>query len=54
MAFKSKAQERFMYARHPRLAREFESKTPEGTKLPERVRRMGAYERAVKRGGEGK
>ena len=37
MPFKSKAQERFMFARHPRIAEEFAEKTPNIKKLPERV-----------------
>lgn len=42
MPFKSEAQRRFMYARHPKLAREFQSKTPKGAKLPERLTRKVA------------
>ncbi|HDD44833.1 MAG TPA: hypothetical protein ENG63_08260 [Candidatus Desulfofervidus auxilii] len=37
MPFVSQAQRRFMYAVHPKLAREFEKKTPKGKKLPEYV-----------------
>lgn len=37
MPFKSEAQRRYMYANEPKLAREFESKTPKGKKLPARV-----------------
>jgi hypothetical protein len=36
MPFKSKAQRRFLYAKKPKLAKEFESKTPKGKKLPEK------------------
>lgn len=36
MPFKSKAQRRFMYAKHPKLAKEFEAATPKGKKLPEK------------------
>ncbi len=39
MPFKSQAQRRFMYSQHPKIAKEFESKTPEGKKLPEKVKR---------------
>lgn len=39
MPFKSEAQRKFMYAKHPKLAREFESKTPKGKKLPKHVRK---------------
>lgn len=37
-AFESQAQRRFMYAKHPKLAKEFESKTPKRAKLPERAK----------------
>lgn len=33
--FKSQAQRRYMYAKHPDIAKEFEAKTPKGKKLPE-------------------
>ena len=36
MPFKSKAQQRFLFARHPKIAREFASKTKSFKKLPER------------------
>jgi hypothetical protein len=39
MPFKSKAQRRFMYAVHPEVAEKFEKETPEGAKLPERVKK---------------
>lgn len=39
MPFKSKAQRRFMYAKHPKLAKEFEEKTSKGKKLPEKVKK---------------
>lgn len=41
MPFKSKAQRRFMYAKHPEIAKEFESATPKGKKLPEHVKGGG-------------
>ncbi len=37
MPFKSQAQRRFMYAKHPGLAKEFEAATPKGKKLPQHV-----------------
>jgi hypothetical protein len=37
--FKSKAQERFMYAKHPELAKEFQATTPNDASLPERAGR---------------
>ncbi len=35
--FRSRAQQRFLFARKPKIAREFASKTPKGKKLPEKV-----------------
>ena len=37
MPFKSESQRRFMYAKKPKLAKEFEGKTQKGKKLPERI-----------------
>lgn len=37
MPLKSEAQRRFLWASNPSLARKFESETPKGTNLPERV-----------------
>lgn len=39
MPFKSKAQRRALYAKDPKLAREFEKETPKGAKLPEKVKK---------------
>ncbi len=39
MPFKSQAQRKFMYAKHPELAKEFEAATPKGKKLPRKVRK---------------
>lgn len=39
MPFKSKAQRRFMYAKHPKMAAEWEEKTAKGKKLPEKVKK---------------
>jgi len=39
MPIKSKAQRRFLHARKPRLAKKFESETPKGKKLPEKVKK---------------
>lgn len=36
MPFKSEAQRSFLFARHPKIAREFASKTPKGKKLPKK------------------
>ena len=48
MPFVSQAQRGFMYAKHPKLAAEFESKTPSG-KLPYYVKKRDASKEAVKR-----
>lgn len=37
MPFKSEAQRRFMYAKHPNIAKKWEKHTPKGKKLPEKV-----------------
>ena len=37
MPFKSEAQRRFMHAKHPEVAKEFEKETPKGKKLPQHV-----------------
>jgi len=37
MPFKSQRQREFMYATHPEMAKEWESKTPKGKKLPMKV-----------------
>jgi len=39
MPFKSKAQRRFLYAKHPKVAKKFEKHTPPKKKLVERVRK---------------
>jgi hypothetical protein len=38
MPFKSKAQERYLFATHPKVAKEFAAATPKGAKLPEHVK----------------
>lgn len=39
MPFKSKAQARFLYARHPEIAKEFQGKTKSHKGLPERAKK---------------
>mgnify|MGYP003344794702 FL=1 len=39
MPFKSEAQRKFMYAKHPKMAKEWEEKTPKGKKLPAKVKK---------------
>lgn len=37
MPFKSEAQRRYLFAKHPAVAREFAQATPKGAKLPQHV-----------------
>lgn len=39
MPFESEAQRRFMFAKHPKLAEEFQDATPKGADLPEHVKK---------------
>lgn len=39
MPMKSQAQRRYLWANNPKLAKEFESKTPKGKKLPAKVKK---------------
>ena len=39
MPFKSKAQQKFMFAKHPKIAKEFAEATPNIKKLPEHVKK---------------
>lgn len=49
MPFKSDAQRRFMYARHPRIAKRWQKETPKGKDLPEKVsKKSAAYAAGVK------
>ncbi len=42
MPLKSQAQRRYLWAKHPEVAREFEEHTPKGKKLPEHVEKKTA------------
>jgi len=42
MPFRSESQRRFMYARHPEMAKEWQEHTPEGAKLPEKLKHSHA------------
>ena len=37
MPMQSEAQRRYLWAKHPDVAREFEAATPKGARLPEKV-----------------
>ena len=39
MPFKSKAQQRYLYAKHPKVAAKFARETPKGVRLPQKVGR---------------
>lgn len=39
MPFKSEAQRRYLFAKHPEVAQEFAAATPKGKKLPEHVKK---------------
>ena len=41
MPFKSKAQQGFMFAKHPRIAKEMASKTKSIKRLPARAKKKG-------------
>jgi hypothetical protein len=38
MPFKSEAQRKFLFAKHPEVAKEFAKMTPKGAKLPKHVK----------------
>lgn len=50
MPFKSKAQMRYLFAKHPEIAREFAEKTPDIKDLPEHVRKEAIKRRLRRRG----
>ena len=45
MPFRSKSQQRYMFLRHPEMAKRWEKHTPEIKELPEK---MGAVKRKLK------
>jgi len=47
MPFESEAQRRFLYAKHPTIAKRWERHTPKGKKLPEHVKTKSAREKAA-------
>lgn len=50
MPFRSKSQERWMFANKPEMAREWAAATPKGANLPERVQKSAAKPRGRKKG----
>lgn len=49
MPFVSKSQRRAIYAKNPKLAKEFEAKTPKGKKLPEKVKKKANTRKSKKK-----
>lgn len=45
MPLQSKAQERFLWAKHPALAQKFEDETPANKKLPEKKKHRRLHRR---------
>ena len=41
MPFRSRAQRRYLYAKHPAMAKRWAKHTPSGKRLPERKRKRG-------------
>ena len=50
MPFKSRAQMKYLYAKHPKIAKEFAEHTKSIKKLPEHVKRGGKIKNKSKRG----
>lgn len=46
MPFKSRAQQAYLFIHHPEIAKEFQSVTPKGAKLPKHVKKAQAKKRA--------
>lgn len=49
MPFKSKAQRGYLYANKPAVAKEFQSKTKKGAKLPARAKKKTARKKSNRR-----
>ncbi len=49
MPFKSEAQRKFLFAKHPKIAKEWAEETPKGAKLPEHVKDAEPKKAAPKR-----
>lgn len=47
MPFKSKAQQRFMFAKHPEMAKKWAEHTPDMKSLPERAAKKGPTMRQI-------
>lgn len=49
LPFRSKAQRRFLFAQHPRIARRFARHTPQGASLPERKKKRKRKKKTTRR-----
>jgi hypothetical protein len=49
MPFESKAQQRFMFAKHPTIAKRWSDETPDFSKLPEKKKKSTARYYALKK-----
>lgn len=49
MPFTSQAQRRFLFARKPKIAKEFAEETPKGANLPEKAKKRSNQIAAMKR-----
>jgi hypothetical protein len=47
MPMKSQAQRSYLWIHHPKIAAEFESKTPEGKRLPKHVKKTTMAKKAL-------
>lgn len=54
MPFKSEAQRRYLWAKEPKVAKEWAAHTPKGTKLPQRVKAGGQTRQPKGQGGGGR
>ena len=52
MPFKSEAQRKFLYARHPKIAERWQAHTPKGKELPEKVGDQSRRPKGGKGGGQ--
>lgn len=50
MPFKSEAQRRYLWAKEPKVAKEFAAATPKGTKLPSHVDKKKEAHKSIMRG----
>ena len=49
MPFKSDAQRKYLFAKHPEIAKRWAKETPKGSKLPEHAKNKAALKAAMKK-----